>query len=100
MWGRCTEQESSQVRILPLQISVLQAPCEGLGTAMACRGKMDFRMIIGMTYAAFAPFLLTHNLAGAAEFSSHLRFPFNSQGAHVNSDDLLCAMVRKGASSA
>lgn len=60
---------------------------------------MDFKMIIGMTHVAFSPFLLTHNLAVTAEFSSHLKFPFNSQEAHVNSDDLFRSTVRKGASS-
>lgn len=45
------------------------------------------------------PFLLTHNLAVTAEFSSHLKFPFNSQGAHVNSDHLSRSTTRKGASS-
>lgn len=65
---------------------------------MACRGKTDFKMIIGMTHVAFSPFLLTHNLAVTAEFSSHLKFPFNSQEAHVNSDDLFRSTVRKGAS--
>lgn len=65
---------------------------------MACRGKMDFKMIIRMTHVAFSPFLLTHNLAGTAEFSPHLRFPFNSQEAHVNSDDLFRSTVRKGSS--
>lgn len=60
---------------------------------------MDFKMIIGMTHVAFSPFLLTHSLAGTAEFSSHLKFPFNSQGAHVNSDALSRSTTRKGASS-
>lgn len=59
---------------------------------------MDFKMIIGMTHVAFSPFLLTHNLAASAEFSSHLKFPFNSQGAHVNSDDPLHRTRRKGVS--
>lgn len=66
---------------------------------MACRGKMDFKMIIGMTHVASSPFLLTHNLAVTAEFSFYLKFPFNSQEAHVNSDYLFRSKVRKGASS-
>lgn len=95
---RYAEQMSSKIRILPLQILVMQASYRGLSTVMACRGKMDFKMIIGMTHVAFSPFLLTHNLAVSAEFSSHLKFLFNSQEAHGNSDDLFCGVVRKGAS--
>lgn len=60
---------------------------------------MDFKMIIGMTHVAFSPFLLTYNLAVTAEFSSRLKFPFNNQEAHVNSDDLFHSVIRKGASS-
>lgn len=65
---------------------------------MACRRKMDFKMIIGMTHVAFSPFLLTHNLAVSAEFSSHRKFPFNSQEAHVNSADPFHRAERKGVS--
>lgn len=55
-------------------------------------------MIIGMTHVAFSPFLLTHNLAVSAEFSSHRKFPFNSQEAHVNSADPFHRAERKGVS--
>lgn len=96
--GRYAEQKSSEIGILPLQILVIQASYRGLSTVMACRGKMDFKMIIGMTHVAFSPFLLTHNLAATAEFSSHLKFPCNSQEAHVNSDDIFRRAVSKGVS--
>lgn len=89
--------KSSQSRDVPLQASAMQASCRGLSTLMAWR-EDGFPDDNSNDTRCFFPFLLTHNLAVTAEFSPHLKFPFNSQGAHVNSDDLSRSTTRKGAS--